>query len=266
MPPTTSLPAPILIANWKMNLGVAASVRAAAALRKLLPRRSRATVVLCPSFPALVGVQQALGPSGIRLGAQNVSWDTHGAYTGEVSALVLKELGVSHVIVGHSERRRLLGETDVMVGRKMTAVLASGLTPVLCVGESADERRRNHQDLVIRRQLHAALAHCPPPRRGQHVLVAYEPIWAINTGRSRPADPVLTMRMRDHIYRVLIDLFEPRLVDQSFRILYGGSVDARNAADYVSPNLYDGALVGTASIEARSFATMIRAVDQRFAA
>lgn len=224
--------------------------------------RGRVQPVICPSFPALAGAKQALKGSKTKLGAQNLFWDEKGAYTGEVSPAQLREEGVEYVIIGHSERRQLLGETDVMVARKMIAAVTHGLMPILCVGENADERARGTHENIVRRQLESALRSLPPPSQSKRVYIAYEPIWAIGTGE--PADESQAEDIRAVIEQTLIDLYGERMVEHGFRILYGGSVDLDNILNYVHPAGYDGALIGTASLDPVTFARMIRAVHKTF--
>lgn len=263
MPKPKNTFTPLIVANWKMQLDSATTVQRIKSFRSELKNfRGRVQPVICPSFPALADSMKALKGSKTKLGAQNVFWDEKGAYTGEVSPPQLRENGVDYVIIGHSERRQLLGETDVMVARKMIAAVTHGLMPILCVGENADERAQGVHENVVRRQLESALRSLPPPSQAQRVYIAYEPIWAIGTGE--PADAAQAEDIRAVIERALIDLYGEPAVERGFRILYGGSVDLGNILDYVQPGGYDGALVGTASLEPATFAAIIRAVYQTF--
>lgn len=254
---------PIVVANWKMHFGQAETVTRLSSLRTKLKTFSHdVKVVVCPSFTSLPAAK-TLGPSIVHLGAQDVFWDERGAYTGEVSPLMLSELGVEYVIIGHSERRQLMGETDVMIGRKMISALAHGMMPILCVGETADERRQQRHERVVANQLQRALRSLPPPPRHRRLYVAYEPIWAVGTGQ--PADPAAALSMAELIRQTLVDLYGGPLVDSSFRTLYGGSVDSANITQYVHPGGFTGALVGTASLEPASFVTILKAVKKVFA-
>ncbi len=254
---------PLIVANWKMQLNTAASVANIKKFRKELRNfRGRVQPVICPSFTALADASKALKGSKTKLGAQNLFWDEKGAYTGEVSPGQLQEQGVEYVIIGHSERRQLLGETDVMVARKMIAAVTHDLMPILCVGENAEERARGVHENVVRRQLESALRSLPPPSQSKRVYIAYEPIWAIGTGE--PADPAQAEDIRAVIERTLVDLYSEATVAQGFRILYGGSVTLDNILDYVRPNGYDGVLAGNASLEPAVLAAMIRAVNTLF--
>jgi len=248
---------PTIVANWKMQLGVAASVDSATKLRSTLERDPvGATVVVCPSFLAIPYVLDTLRGSDIQLGAQDVFWTDKGAYTGEVSPTNLREVGVEYVIIGHSERRKL-GESDTNVGRKTLAAAAYGLNPIICLGETADERATGQHENVVRRQLEGMFLSAPPPSQGMVIHLAYEPMWAIGTGEA--ADPETAESIRQCIHRSLIDRYPADLVERSFRILYGGSVDPSNVADYVGPDKFDGALVGGASLDPATLVPLIRA-------
>lgn len=261
--PAVVTSSPTIIANWKMNFGQAETIRRIAVLRtKLKGFGPQVKAVVCPPFTSLPAAASALGTSSVHLGAQDVFWDEQGAYTGEVSPLMLSELGVEYVIIGHSERRQMLGETDVMVARKMISALAHGMMPVLCVGETGDQRRQKRHERVVADQLQKALRSLPPPPRHRRLYVAYEPIWAVGTGQ--PADPGEALAMRALIEQTLVDLYSSALVASSFRILYGGSVDASNITTYVHPGGFDGALIGNASLEPTSFVTILKAVKTVF--
>ena len=254
---------PLVVGNWKMQLTIEQSLAVVTELRKQL-RTFKGPVqgVICPSFTALANVRSVLKGSKIKLGAQDIFWDEHGAYTGEVSPFQLQELDVEYVIIGHSERRHLFGETDAMVARKMIAALTHDLTPILCIGETGDQRRAGQHEVAVREQLTNAFRSLPPPTGKRRIYIAYEPVWAIGTGEA--ASPAQANDMMGLIRQTMIDLYSEGLVNNSFQILYGGSVDADNITDYVSPGHYQGALVGSASLKADSFATMIHAVSQSF--
>ncbi|MBI3572792.1 MAG: triose-phosphate isomerase [Candidatus Kerfeldbacteria bacterium] len=247
---------PLLVANWKMQLTVAESRQRLSELQKSLPAKQKnIEIVICPSFMALPSLAASLSGTPIRLGAQDVAWDERGAYTGEVSPLDLVDLGLGHVIIGHSERRHLLGETETMVARKMISAYSHGLMPILCVGESADDRAAARHEDVVRHQLETALRSVPPPGRGRHMAIAYEPVWAIGTGQ--PADPALAAAMGATIRQILINQYGPVQAERSFRLLYGGSVDDTNITKYVHSEGFQGALVGSASLNPSIFAKMI---------
>ncbi|TAK03864.1 triose-phosphate isomerase [Patescibacteria group bacterium] len=244
-----------VIANWKMNVGTRESVALARGV--LLALRGRSCfpeTVLCPPFPALSEVRKVLARSHASLGAQDLFWEDAGAFTGEVSPRMLLEHGVTHAIIGHSERRQHLGETDEMVGKKTRAALEAGLNAILCVGETAAERDAGAQEAVVERQLRAALTGARP--KGQaRLLVAYEPVWAIGTGRS--ASPADAAAMHAHV-RSLVAKLAPALSSR-LSVLYGGSVDGKNAHSFLREKEVDGVLVGGASVKHTEFAEILSA-------
>ena len=234
----------IFVANWKMQLGVGKSERLARALVRSIkasPRHGRA-VVICPSFPVLDRVSNVLRGTNISLGAQDVFWEKSGAFTGEVSPTELKELGCRFVIVGHSERRHYLGETDAMIGKKVHAAIAAGLTPILCVGEPASVRRARRQASYVTHELKAALR----GMRRSRVIVAYEPRWAIGTGKADSPNEVAEM------VRVIHETVG------RLPVLYGGSVTEKNASTFLRIPGIQGALVGGASLDAMAFSRLIQ--------
>lgn len=248
---------PTVVANWKMQLGLAESVKAGTELhRQISATQPEATVVVCPSFVALPYFHEPFADGRIQLGAQDLFWSDKGAFTGEVSPLTLQETGARYVIIGHSERRHL-GETDTDVARKTLAALAHSLMPIICVGETGQQRTENRHEVTVQSQLKAVFRSTPPPTRGQVIYIAYEPVWAIGTGE--PADPDTAESMRELIRQTLIDLIPAALVESSFRILYGGSVNVKNVPNYVRTGRYDGALVGGASLDPNEFTQLINA-------
>ncbi len=254
---------PLIVANWKMQLGIEESHQCLLDLKlKLKTVRGRYQAVVCPSFVSIGGMQKLLRGSTIQLGAQDVFWDDRGAYTGEVSPINLREAGVEYVIIGHSERRQLLGETDEMIGRKVVSALGHGLTPILCVGETAHERNEGRQEIVVTKQLQRALRAAPPPIGQGRMYIAYEPIWAIGTGEPASADDALAMY--NVIHQALIDRYSEAQVEQGCRVLYGGSVDADNVSQYVHASSYHGALVGTASLDVEKFSQIISNITKQF--
>lgn len=212
-------------------------------------------MVLCPAFPALAVVAGALAGSGVALGAQNMHWEERGAFTGEVSPPMLVAAGCRYVIVGHSERRQYFGETDEDVNRKVKAALRHGLTPIVCVGEKLDEREAGRTQDVIAVQVRGGLDGLAPDE-ARHLIIAYEPVWAIGTGRNaRPED---AQEVNAFIRALLGDLFGPG-VASGIRIQYGGSVTPANARDLLAQPDIDGALVGGASLDPAGFAAIVRA-------
>src|SRR5918996_2375903 len=245
---------PIVIGNGKMH-GTRAEGRArAAALRDGLKRPRGVEVVISPPFTALAVVAEILSGSPLRLGAQDCHWEATGAHTGEVSPVMLTDLGCRYVLVGHSERRRDLGETDEQISRKVQAALAHGLTPVLCVGETADERRQGLTFTTIEGQLRAGLSGLGPEAIAQ-VVLAYEPVWAIGTGVN--ATPLQAAEVHGYLRGLLSELTSKETA-QGVRILYGGSVKPENIDSLVAEPEIDGALVGGASLNAQAFIAIVK--------
>ncbi|MBI4090760.1 MAG: triose-phosphate isomerase [Candidatus Komeilibacteria bacterium] len=247
----------IIIGNWKMNLDAFASRALADELRKKLAGIRLAPnleVVVCPSYDALASVGEALSGSALQLGAQDVFWQEKGAYTGEISASMLAALGVRLVIVGHSERRTHLHETDELVNMKVKAALSQGMTPVLCVGETYDERRIGHTELILMRQVVEGLKGITlgPDNK---LVIAYEPVWVIGTGQA--IDPAQAERAIQVIRQSLIDLYPPATIATQIRVIYGGSVDPGNIANYTTIPGIRGVLVGAASIHAENFIKLL---------
>ena len=226
-------------------------------VEKLKPVAARAhhcEVVIAPPFTALAAAAQAAKGSEIRIAAQDVHWENEGAYTGDVSAVMLVEAGATHVIIGHSERRQHHGETDNYVNWKLKAALVAGLTPIVCVGETLAEREAAQTPQVLARQFAGGLAGLTLTEFSR-ILIAYEPVWAIGTGKT--ATTAQAQEAHAFIRRLLGKLFEDN-VARRVRIQYGGSVKPSNARELMSQLDVDGALVGGASLESRSFADIIR--------
>lgn len=248
------------IANWKMQLRAADSAALAKQIISDLPSPDCAHVVLCPSFTSLHAVGEVVrGNPHVTLGAQDVFWEDTGNYTGEVSVPMLEEGGATHVIIGHSERRQHLRETDDMVDRKVAAVTRHGLVPVICVGETADQRRSGDQQMVVVNQVRAALRYLPPTPQHHRVIICYEPIWSINPGR--PCDPDEAKVMAGVIRQTLVDLYPTSMINPTFRIIYGGSVTSENVSEYVDKDLIFGVLVGTASRDPKAFRGILTALS-----
>lgn len=250
---------PVVAANWKMNK---TQGEARQFVADFLPRAKAiegVEMVICPPFTALAAVAEGLRGVPVGLGAQNMSHQAPGAFTGEVAAEMLVDAGCSHVILGHSERRTLYGEGDQLVGEKVRVAASAGLTPILCIGESLEERDAGKTDAVNRRQLLAGLAGLKGEQIAR-VIIAYEPIWAIGTGRNcEPAEAQRTIRtIRD----VLAEAFGRDLAGQ-VRIQYGGSVKPTNMTEYMAQPDIDGALVGGASLDPASFAAICEAAARR---
>lgn len=248
-----------IIANWKMNVGVRESVALSrGALLTLRGRKVVPDVVLCPPFLAMSEVRKVVARSSVALGAQNVFWEATGAHTGEISTRMLQELNVSHVIIGHSERRQELGETDEMVNKKALHVLSERMVPVICIGETKTEREEGRTRDVVRSQLLAALKSVHM-RTGDRLIIAYEPVWAIGTGE--PAAVGDVVEAHRSIRGLLIDLFA-HISPNQFAVLYGGSVDGRNAYSFLREGEIDGLLVGGASVKINQFKEIVEAATE----
>jgi triosephosphate isomerase len=220
-------------------------------LRERLDSVSGRQVVVCPPFPALSASAEALKGSIISLGAQNAHWEKQGAFTGEVAVAMLAEVGCHFVIVGHSERRQYFGETDATVQKRMQAVIAGGLTPIVCIGETLQERESNQTFTVLERQMKTGLAGLSKPGE---IVIAYEPVWAIGTGKT--ATPDQAQEAHAFIRKQFALLYgEPAA--QAVRILYGGSVKPDNAAALMNQPDIDGGLVGGACLEVESFVKIV---------
>lgn len=244
----------LVVGNWKMH-GTLAEARAlASGIREGLKRPRGVQVVLCPPFTALAAVAEILVAGPIQLGAQTCHHEASGAHTGEISAAMLADLGCRWVLVGHSERRREIGEPDALINGKLRAALAHGLTPVLCVGETAEERRQGLTFTTVEGQLRAGLAGVPAGQIGTLVL-AYEPVWAIGTGVN--ATPTQAAEVHGYLRGLLSELVAKE-VAQAVRILYGGSVKAENVDGLVAEPEIDGALVGGASLSAAGFVAIVK--------
>jgi triosephosphate isomerase len=243
---------PYLAANWKMHKTIA---EAAAFVDALLPRIAATPhdIVICPPYPALAEVVERSRGSAVRVAAQNMHEEESGPFTGEVSAPMLREVGVDGVILGHSERRQYFGESDEALARKLPAALAAGLEPILCVGESEEARDANQTDAVLERQLELDLAGLDPARLAD-VVIAYEPIWAIGTGRTASPE-----QAQEAIAFIRDMLRESGAAAGAVRILYGGSVKPANAAELLAMPDIDGALVGGASLDPEEFAAIVAA-------
>jgi triosephosphate isomerase len=245
---------PFFVANWKMNLSPSEAAAFARQFIKLLaPHASeigdRFEVAIAPAYPALDRLGRALSGSGISLAAQNVHGEGSGAFTGEVSASMLADLGCAHVLLGHSERRQLFGESDEVIRTKLQNLEGGSLTPILCIGETLDEREAEKTLEVVAHQLESALDGMGDGLASQ-LVVAYEPIWAIGTGRT--ATPEIAQTVHAAIRKTLLS--RPGPTGDETRILYGGSVKPSNARELLSQPDVDGALVGGASLDPESFA------------
>jgi triosephosphate isomerase len=242
---------PIIAGNWKMNTTIDQAVALVSDMLGNLNKVQGVDKVVCPPFISLHAVSALLGDSSVKLGAQNLYFEEKGAYTGEISPLMLSGL-CQYVILGHSERRQYFGETDETVNRKVKAALQAGLTPILCVGESLAENEAGKTEEVVTRQVTGALAGIDSPR---DLVAAYEPIWAIGTGRAATGQ-----QANDTIglIRQTVSRLYGEQAAQALRIQYGGSVTATNTAEFLSQPEIDGALVGGASLKAADFLSIVQ--------
>lgn len=249
----------IIAANWKMNMTVSEAESFLGDFRLEVEDVSSVEIVIAPPFTALPKLSELLGGSQkIRLGAQNFYHEKSGAYTGEISATMLRELFVKYVIVGHSERRQIFGETDALINKKVLAAHASELKPILCVGETLEEREAGKEKEVLETQLRGGLANVTADQLLETVI-AYEPVWAIGTGKT--ATSAQAQECHAHVRAVLAELSDQATADK-VRIQYGGSVKPANAKELLTQPDIDGALVGGASLEVRSFAEIVKAAEQ----
>lgn len=251
----------IIAGNWKMNN----SRKEARALTEQLVKgikelKDLPDVMLFPPFTSIEATLAAMQGSDIKVGAQNMDFHDNGAFTGEVSPLMLLELGVKHVILGHSERRQIFGETNQIVNQKVKAALKHGMFPILCVGETLDERENNLTDAVVSRQVAAALADLSVEEL-KPLVVAYEPVWAIGTGKVCEAEEAA--RVIKVIRKTLSNLHGSSTLGETTAVLYGGSVNAKNAEELLMKPDIDGGLVGGASLKADEFLAIIKAGAKR---
>ncbi|MGI8549864.1 MAG: triose-phosphate isomerase [Dehalococcoidia bacterium] len=240
---------PLIAANWKMNTTLAEGMELCQALRGRLDGLSGCQVVICPPYTHLAPARDYLAGSTLLLGAQSMYSEPKGAFTGEISGGMLREL-VAFVIIGHSERRAYFGETDAVVNQKLRAALAAGLQPIVCVGETEDEHARGQTEAVLRRQIRVGLREIEAPPK---LVIAYEPVWAIGTGASAGG---VQAQSAISLIRAELSLLSPAA--QAIRHLYGGSVTAANIAEFMREPDIDGALVGGASLSAESFSQIVR--------
>jgi triosephosphate isomerase len=244
----------IIAGNWKMNKTVAEALDLVNGLKRELANVKEVDIVVCPPFTALGEVTKAILDSNIRLGAQNMSEHGFGAYTGEIAAGMLKEFSVRYVILGHSERRQYQGEPDELIARKASAAHAASLRPIICVGETLAQREAGEMERVVGTQLRGSLAGLSVEQMIE-TIVAYEPVWAIGTGRNATADQA--QEVHAFIRQELSTAFG-ELVARRVRVQYGGSVKPSNARELMNQPDVDGALVGGASLEVRSFSEIIK--------
>jgi triosephosphate isomerase len=251
---------PIIAGNWKMHKTIAEAVQLAREVREAVVDIDKVEVVLCPPFVALSAVEDVTANSKVGVGAQNMFWEEEGAFTGEVSPLMLQGL-CDYVILGHSERRQYFGETDEGVNKKVKAALAHHIKPIVCVGENLEQNEAGETDEFVGGQVKAAFAGLSA-QEATEMVVAYEPIWAIGTGKH--AEPADANRTIGHsIRRVLAEIYDDS-VAQKIRIQYGGSVKPNNVESFMAESEIDGALVGGASLKAETFVPLVKGALVKF--
>ena len=248
----------IIAGNWKMNKTLTETKAFAEEIKPMLGKPKWCEVVLCVPYVNIPAAVRLFKDSRIAIGAENCHYESHGAYTGEVSAEMLKELGVKYVIIGHSERRQYYNETDFSVNKKVHAALEAGLYPIVCVGESLEQRELGVTMELIAYQVKAALAGVPADKM-RHVVIAYEPIWAIGTGKTATAEQAA--EVCESIRVVIRKLYGAR-VARAVTIQYGGSMNAKNAAELLAQPDIDGGLIGGASLKPADFTTIVNAANQ----
>ena len=251
---------PLIAGNWKMYKTVAEAVKYVKEFRFLVKDITDVEIVVAPPFSALHAAAEAARNSNVAIAAQDLYWEREGAFTGAVSAPMIKEAGAEFVIIGHSERRTLFAETDATVNRKVAAAFAAGLTPIACIGETLDQRERNETFDVLDRQIKQGLDGLTSEHISQLVL-AYEPVWAIGTGRN--ATPAQAAEAHGHIRQRLRQWFGADAADLC-HVIYGGSVKPENIRDLITQPDVDGALVGGASLDVQAFFDIVRNAGQAF--
>ena len=245
---------PIIAGNWKLNKTVSEAVSLTTDLAKLVDSISDVEIVVAPVFTALSNVHDVINGSNIQLAAQDLYWEDSGAFTGEVSAPMLKDVGCDYVIIGHSERRQYFGETNEIVNQKVKAALSHELKPIICVGELLEERETGKTESVIEDHVKGGIRDLTESEM-ESCVIAYEPVWAIGTGKT--ATPDQAQEVHSFIRDILEDCYSDKLASK-IRIQYGGSVKPENAAELMSQQDVDGALVGGASLDAESFAEIVK--------
>ena len=244
---------PLIAGNWKMYLTLTEAVELARTVATACGTCADRDIMIAPPFTALAAVAAAVKGSTLRVGAQNVAWEKEGAYTGEISPVMLQDLGVHMAIIGHSERRLIFGEDNVMINRRLRAALAAEITPILCIGETLQQREAGATLAVLESQLREGLQEVSKAQ-GARVVLAYEPVWAIGTGKTATKEQA--QEIHAFLRGVLAGLYEKNIAE-TVKILYGGSVKPENIDDLMAQPDIDGALVGGAALKAESFARII---------
>ncbi|WP_326908823.1 triose-phosphate isomerase [Sedimentibacter sp. MB31-C6] len=249
---------PLIAGNWKMNNNMTESMELVDNLIQLTKNFNKnVEILICPPFTALFSIKNSINDSVIKLGAQNMHFEEKGAYTGEVSPMMLHDIGVEYVIIGHSERRQLFNETDDLINKKLKAALKYGIKPILCVGETLGQRESGIEKSIIKNQITNAFNDIND-KDSAKVIIAYEPIWAIGTGKNATSNQA--NEMASFIRKTVSELYG-ELVSQNMIIQYGGSVKVNNANEILSQNDIDGALIGGASLKAEDFYKIINSAQ-----
>ena len=244
----------IIAGNWKMNKTVKEAVLLVKDLKKLVKDVKDKEIVVCPPFTSLQSVSMEIKKSNIKLGAQNIYHEKQGAFTGEISPSMLKDIGVEYVIIGHSERRHILNESNELINKKILSALENNLKPIFCVGETLEERESNKTEDVVKKQMKEGLKNVRNEQMN-NIVIAYEPIWAIGTGKN--AAPEQAEAAHIFIRNMLKVMFNEKIAKET-RILYGGSVNPNNIKGLIKEDNIDGALVGGASLDAKSFSELVK--------
>ncbi|MBT4277410.1 triose-phosphate isomerase [Candidatus Falkowbacteria bacterium] len=243
-----------IIANWKMQLGVEKSVELFSQIVSNFPEKNKTEVVVCPAYTSLQKVNELNKDKIVKLGAQDVFWEESGAYTGEISCEMLKEIGCEYVIIGHSDRRKYFKEDDEIIHHKAKTALKCSLVPIVCVGETFQERQEGRKDYAIISQVTKALSGIKPVGNNK-IIIAYEPVWVIGSGQAINAEEA--EHMHQVIRQTIVDLFGVSIMEKNFKIIYGGSISKKIVKTFlIQPNI-DGVLVGGASLKPQEFLGII---------
>lgn len=252
---------PIISGNWKMYKDINEAIELANAIKRGVFEVENVETVICPPFTNLSELGEMFVESNVGVGAQNCHWEKEGAFTGEISVVMIKSVGASYVIIGHSERRKYFGETDATVNKKVAAVINAGLVPIMCVGETLEEREAARTMEVVKKQVLGGLEGFKEGYLAK-LIIAYEPVWAIGTGKT--ATPQQAEEVHAMIRSLLSERFSPAMAEAT-RILYGGSVNPGNIKELMSEKDIDGGLIGGASLKADGFVEMVKTTSQLYA-
>ncbi len=244
---------PLMAGNWKMHKTIPEGIAMVKELKNLISDVKDVDILICPVFTSINALANEVKGSNIKIGAQNLYWEPKGAFTGEIAANMLVDAGCSFVIIGHSERRQYFGETDETVNKKTKAALAAGMIPVVCVGETLQERESNETFNVIEKQIKDGIKNFSK-EEAEKIVIAYEPVWAIGTGKT--ATPQQAQEVHEFIRKIYAQMYAE--ASDKTRILYGGSVKPDNVSELMKQKDIDGGLVGGASLEAASFAKLVK--------